>query len=55
MQDLFSKVNLGDILQFLQECDFYKKLRFLHFYVFYIYSIVLCPSDGILSVASCQG
>ena len=31
MQDLFSKVNLGDILQFLEECDFYNKLRFMGF------------------------
>ena len=26
MQDLFTKVNINDILQFLQECDFYNKI-----------------------------
>ena len=26
MQDLFTKVSTNDILQFLQECDFYNKI-----------------------------
>ena len=38
MQDLFTQVNSSDILQFLQECDFYIEiLRFLHFYIFCIF------------------
>ena len=44
MQDLFTKVNINDILLFLQESDFYYKVsRFLHFYIFYIHLIFLCP------------
>ena len=44
MQDLFTKVSTNDILQFLQECDFYNKIyRYLHFYIFLIF---LSPSDG---------
>ena len=27
MQDLFTQVYISDILQFLQECDFYKKFK----------------------------
>ena len=26
MQDLFTRVNISDIMQFLQECDFYNKI-----------------------------
>ena len=52
MQDLFTQVIISDILQFLQECYFNNKIeRFLHFYIF----ILLCPSDGTLNGAPCQG
>ena len=38
MQNLFKQVNISDILQFLQERDFNNKiLRFLHFYIFFIF------------------
>ena len=38
MQDLFTQVNISDILQFLQECDFYNKIkRFWYFDIFYIF------------------
>ena len=48
MQDLFTQVNISDILQFLQECNFYNKiLRFLY--------LLLCPSDGKLNGTACQG
>ena len=42
MQDLITQVNISDILQILQECDFYNKIkRFLHFYMFYIFYLKL--------------
>ena len=35
MQDLFTKVSTNDILQFLQECDFFDKFKdfFSNFFV----------------------
>ena len=38
MQDLFTQVNIRrSILQFLQECDFYNKLKIFTLYIFYIF------------------
>ena len=53
MEDLFTKVNISDILQFLQECDFYNKIyRFSHFYIFHIFmsvgwNVKWCPVSRI--------
>ena len=40
MQDLFTQVNISDILQFLQECDFYNKIYFF-FYTFIFFIILI--------------
>ena len=40
MQERFTKISTNDILQFMQECDFYSKTwRFLHFYIFLYFSV----------------
>ena len=49
MQDLFTQVNISDILQFLHECD-YLLFHFLHFCMCLI---LLCPS-GTFNGAPCQ-
>ena len=54
MQGLFTKVNINDIMQFWQECDFYNKLH-LVIAISYIYLLFLCPSDGTLNCSQCQG
>ena len=41
MQDLFTKVSIYNILQFLQKCDFYTKI-----FVPKICLIFLCPLEG---------
>ena len=33
MQALFTQVNISDMLQFMQKCDFYNKIFILNFYV----------------------
>ena len=53
MLDPITKVNINGTLQ---ECDFYNKIkRFLQLHFFHIYLVALCPSDGALNGAPCQG
>ena len=37
MQDLLTQVNIRDILQFLQQCDFHNKFKAFYTFTFYIF------------------
>ena len=56
LRGLFTKVHINNILQVFREGDFYSKIkRFLNFSTFYVYLMILCPSDKTFNGAPCLG